>query len=150
MSTSKNLLLSMVKNYIHEGKQFSEDIPTAYLTVHQIGVLAGRGSLDFGGSEYSTAQIDWLVPQKQQEADKYGWWHLPPGSYMVEFNESLELSPGMRAYLQIWEKAARNGIQHPFMLIDTSQSPIQVLVTVGPEGIDIKENARLSQLGLLD
>ncbi|MDZ7792798.1 MAG: hypothetical protein U5P10_03640 [Spirochaetia bacterium] len=150
MSTSKKLLLSMLKNYIHEGKQFSEDIPAAYLTVHQIGVLAGRGSLDFGGSEYSTAQIDWLVPQKQQEEDKYGWWHLPPGSYLVEFNETLELSPGMRAYLQIWKKAARNGIQHPFMLIDTSHSPLQVLVTVGPEGIDIKENARLSQLGLLD
>src|SRR6056297_3424617 len=145
MSSSKNLLLSMVKNYIHEGKQFSEDIPVAYLTVHQIGVLAGRGSLDFGGSEYSTAQIDWIVPQKQQEADKYGWWHLLPGSYMVEFIESLELSPGMRAYLQIWEKAARNCIQHLIMLIDTSQSPIQVLVTVAPEGIDIKENARLSQ-----
>lgn len=150
MSTSKNLLLSMVKNYIHEGKQFFEDIPAAYLTVHQIGVLAGRGSLDFGGSEYSTAQIDWLVPQKQQEEDKYGWWHLPPGSYIVEYNETLELSPGKRAYLQIWEKAARNGIQHPFMVIDSSQSPLQVLVTVGPEGIDIKENARLSQLGLLD
>ncbi|MCF7949719.1 MAG: hypothetical protein K9M94_14110 [Spirochaetia bacterium] len=150
MSTSENVLLSMVKNYIHEGKQFSEENPIAYLTVHQIAVLAGRGSLDFGGSEYSKAQLDWLVPQKQQEEDKYGWWHLPPGSYMVEFNEELELSVGMRAYLQIWEKAARNGIQHPFMVIDSSQSPLQVLVTVGPEGIDIKENARLSQLGLLD
>lgn len=139
----------MVKNYIHEGKQFPEDIPVALVTVHRIGVIAGRGSLDFGGSEYTTAQIDWLKPQKQAEEDKYGWWHLPPGSYMVEFNETLELISGRRAYLQIWDKAGRNGISHPFLALEQSKSPLQVVATVGPEGIDIKENARLSQLGLL-
>lgn len=41
MSASKNVLLSMLKNYIHEGKQFSEELPIAFLTVNRIGVLAG-------------------------------------------------------------------------------------------------------------
>lgn len=149
MSASKNVLLSMLKNYIHEGKQFSEELPIAFLTVNRIGVLAGRGSLDFGGSEYSEAQVDWLEPQKQQEDDKYGWWHLAPGSYLVEFNESIELPTGTRAYLEIWEKAGRNGIQHPFMVLEESHSPLLTVVRVGPEGIDIKENARLSQIGVL-
>lgn len=44
MSASKNVLSSMLKNYIHEGKQFSEDIPIALLTVNRVGVIAGRGS----------------------------------------------------------------------------------------------------------
>ncbi|SRR6056297_151979 len=149
MSTSKNVLLSMVKNYIHEGKQFPENIPVALVTVGRIGVIAGRGSLDFGGSEYSEAQVDWLEPQKKQVDDKYGWWHLPPGSYLVEFNESIELPTGSRVYLQIWDKAGRNGINHPFMVLEETLSPIQTVVSVGPEGIDIKENARLSQIGVL-
>ncbi|MFW5712072.1 MAG: dCTP deaminase [Spirochaetota bacterium] len=149
MSTSKNVLLSMVKDYIHEGKQFSEEVPIAYLTVNRIGVLTGRGSLDFGGSEYSEAEVGWLEPRKKQEDDKYGWWHLPPGSYLIEFNESVELPTGSRVYLQIWDKAGRNGIHHSFGVLEESRSPIQTVVTVGPEGIDIKENARLSQIGLL-
>ncbi len=149
MSASKNVLLSMLKDYIHEGKQFSEEVPIAFLTVNRIGVLAGRGSLDFGGSEYSQAQVDWLEPQKKQEDDKYGWWHLPPGSYLIEFNESIELPTGSRVYLQIWDKAGRNGIQHPFTVLEETRSPVQTVVSVGPEGIDIKENARLSQIGVL-
>jgi len=67
----------MVKNYIHEGKQFPENIPVALVTVGRIGVIAGRGSLDFGGSEYSEAQVDWLEPQKKQVDDKYGCGTCP-------------------------------------------------------------------------
>lgn len=149
MSASKNVLSSMVKDYIHEGKQFSEEIPVALLTVKRVAVLAGRGNLDFGGSEYTEADIDWLKPRKKKADDKYGWWHLPPGSYLIEFNESIDLPIGSRAYLQIWEKAARNGISHPFVVLEESHTPLQITVSVGPEGIDIKENARLSQIGVL-
>ncbi len=149
MSTSKNVLLSMIKNYIHEGKQFSEEIAIALLTVKRVAVITGRGSLDFGGSEYTEAEVDWLKARKNQEDDKYGWWHLPPGSYLIEFNESIELPTGRRAYLQIWEKAARNGISHPSVVLEEPHAPLQITVSVGPVGIDIKENARLSKIGLL-
>ena len=96
---------TLVKNYVHAGKQFPEHNLCAVITVRRIGEFSDPGSLDFGGSEYSEAEVQWRAPVKRKRDDKFGWWHLTAGRYVVEFNESLEVPPGIRFYLQTWEKA---------------------------------------------
>ena len=140
----------VVSNYIHDGKQIDENTGSMILTVGRIGTLVGRGSLDFGGSEFAPSPTAWQEPVKKSGDDKYGWWHLEPGSYLLEFNESLLLSKGEKAMLQIWEEAARTGVAHPTELILRSREPLATVMSVPTPGVDIKENARISRVLLLE
>lgn len=139
----------VITNYIHEGKQLDEGTGSMILTAGRIGTLVGRGSLDFGGSEYAPAPTAWQEPVKANPDDKYGWWHLEPGSYLLEFNESVKLEAGERVIFQIWEEAARTGIAHPTEVIVGSREPLATVMQVAAPGVDIKENARLSRVVLL-
>lgn len=80
----------VVRDYIHEGKQFTSDKKSAILTVNCVGRIAGAGALDFGGSEYSASEV-----------------------------------------------------------ITSERSPLRTTITVGPQGLSIKENARMSQVTAL-
>ena len=141
----------VVRDYIHEGKQFTSDKKSAILTVKRVGRVAGAGALDFGGSEYSAAEVSWLDPQKQNPDDTYGWWKLSPGEYRIEFNESLYPPEGTRALLLFhpWFEAVAAGVSHPSEVITLDRSPLQTHVTVGPQGLSIKENARISQVTVI-
>ncbi len=180
MKKNITILKQSVSNIIHEGKQFPEGLSSAYLTAGRIGEFAGIGRMDFGGSEYAEADVEWLAPVKKSSDDAYGWWHLTPGTYLVLFNESVEVPAGKRFYLQIWEKAARNAASIPFAILEGGQGsegqgsvghkpdrqppadrgyrdeqdggpgPLSCTLFVGGAGIEIKENARLAQLGVLD
>jgi hypothetical protein len=141
----------IVTNYIHEGKQFSEDGTSAVLTAGRIGRVTTGGALDFGGSEYAQARVSWLEPQKQSPDDKYGWWKLSQGEYRLELNESVSL-PGdgsKRVLFHPWSEAAKAGLSHPSEVISASRSPIVTHLTVGPQGLSIKENARVSQVTVI-
>lgn len=69
---------------------------------------------------------------------------------MVEFNESLHATKRQRFYLQTWDKVAVNGALHPFVILIPPQDTLRVYVSVGPAGLEVKENARFSELGVLD
>lgn len=140
----------IIQNYIHDGKQIDEATGSMVLTVGRIGTLVGRGSLDFGGSEYAPTPTAWQEPVKKNPDDKYGWWHLEPGSYLLEFNESVLLQKGEKAVLQIWEEAARTGVVHPTELLLTSREPLSTVMSVPKPGVDIKENARISRILILE
>jgi hypothetical protein len=141
----------VVRDYIHEGKQFGSDKKSAILTVGRIGRVAAAGALDFGGSEYAEAEVSWIEPQKQSADDKYGWWKLSPGEYRVELNESLYPPQGSQALLLFhpWTEAVAAGVHHPSEVISTERSPLLTHISVGPQGLSIKENARISQVTLL-
>ena len=142
----------IVQNYIHEGKQFSEDRKRAILTVNRVGRLSGSGALDFGGSEYAEADVSWLEPQKQSAEDKYGWWKLTQGHYRIEFNETISLPEdgSTVVLLHPWPAAIRAGVNHPSELITASRAPLVTHIGIGPQGISIKENARISQISIVD
>lgn len=144
-----NKLLSIVSNYIHEGKQFSESRDMLYLTVKRIGKIASGGSLDFGGSEYKEAEIEWIEPEKKSPDDKYGWWDLSKGSYWVVYNEEIDLPENTTLFFQPWEKAVLAGITHPSGIISEPRKLLATLVSVGDYTVGIKENARLSEVFII-
>lgn len=147
--SAKNDLLTVLQNIVHEETQFPEQNNLAYITVKRIGRLETSGALDFGGSEYASAEIRWLEPEKGASDDKYGWWNLDSGKYFVQFNESLKLDDKSGILLQIWSKALHAGVSHPTMVITESQDPLHTLITVGDQGTSIKENARLSEVRMI-
>ncbi|MFP4430975.1 MAG: hypothetical protein ACLFPV_06980 [Spirochaetaceae bacterium] len=133
-----------VVNIVHEGKQVPENEVAIILTVKRIGRTSAAGALDFGGSEYKQADVEWFEPQKKQEDDKYGWWNLTSGDYVVEYNESVHPAEGQRFHFQIWPPALYNGVTHPSEVIASSRDPLRSSIRVGAAGADIKENARVS------
>ena len=139
----------IVRDYIHEGKQFAPDKSSAVLTVKSIARIIGEGALDFGGSEYSKVEVSRLQPEKQNSDDKYGWWHLSPGQYLVEFNESIYPPEGTEVMLHSWTPAVAAGVSHPVEVITGERSPMFTHITVGPQGLAVKENARMAQVTIV-
>ncbi len=136
-----------IKNFIHKDTQTGED--KVYLTVKQIYSLDKKGSLDFGGSELNLAKRKPLLPKKKITEDKYGWWNLSQGTYLVEFNEQIELREEEIAILESREELLQNGCFHPLRAITPEEKLSFIPLNVGGQGIDIKQNARISTIRIV-
>lgn len=119
------------------------------LTVGGIFQLTGPGALDFGGSEYEQVGREALEPVKASPSDKYGWWNLSQGTYLVRFNEKVKLAEAQVAFVQPHERLLLAGGQHPTFFLRGDREALETLLTVGEAGLRIKENARLSKLLVL-
>lgn len=133
-----------MKNAIHEKKQVAKDY--CYLTVSQVYEIDGTGSLDFGGKELTIAPKKKLCPEKKQPEDQYGWWNLKEGSYLLEFNEGINLEDNEVAIIQPRKELLSNGCFHPTVLIMPHEEVATIPLVVGSNGLNIKENARISML----
>ena len=136
-----------IKNFIHKDRQTGED--KVYLTVKQIYSLDKKGSLDFGGSELNLAERKPLLPKKKVREDKHGWWNLDQGTYLVEFNEQIELKEKEIAILESREELLHNCSFHPLRIITPKEKLSFIPLNVGYQGIDIKQNARISILRIV-
>jgi len=115
------------------------------LTVARVFEVTGGGAVDFGGSEEEAAARNELQPQKESDDDKYGWWHLAEGSYVVEFNERPALLDTQIAFLQPHERLVRAGAAHAGFFLREAPDRLETLITVGTGGIRIKQNARITR-----
>ena len=120
-----------------------------HLTVRKIYKVVNPAKVDFGGGEYREADIQAIPPEKSSAEDKYGWWNLSQGIYIVQYNELLSLPSGYLAIVQPSKRILLNGCSHPVALFTDPASPYKTLLHVGLPGIEIKENARISTLLLL-
>ena len=136
-----------IKNFIHKDTQLGED--RVYLTVKQIYSLDKKGSLDFGGSELNLAERKPLLPKKKLTEDKYGCWNLNQSTYLVEFNEQINLREKEIAILQPRKELLRNCSFHPLRIITPEEKLSFIPLNVGSQGIDIKQNARISILRIV-
>lgn len=124
---------------------------TVSLTAGAISELTGPGHLDFGGSEFQLADRHAVEPMKRNEDDDYGWWSLAEGQYIVEFNETIDLTQGHYGLVQPHDHLYWNGVNHPTLLLDADDTDmrISIPITVGQNGVEIKENARVSSLRVI-
>jgi len=118
----------------------------ADLTVGQVFRLTGPGQLDFGGSEWAEAPREQLSPEKAHPEDDYGWWRLDAGTYIVRYNESLQLADDQQARLSPLDRLLQAGAQHPTQVLNAPDGPLDMLLTVGSGGIHLKENCRISRV----
>jgi len=138
----------LLKNLIHKKTQVHES--SVDLTVKSISRVATTGSLDFGGSEFDPGERVVLVPKKMKADDKYGWWLLAEGDFLIEYNEELSLPPHHVAVIQPHERLIESGATHSVRLITEPSERLVGLIQVGKADIRIKENARVSKLVVLE
>ena len=141
-------IAKFVKGLIHEKTQIQEH--AVDLTLRSVFKLTERGSLDFGGSEYKPCEGDKIAPQKRKPEDKYGWWELDAGDYVLEYNETIVLSENMMGILQPHHRLVMAGAVHNDHLLIYPDHHPAALLHVGPRGLSIKENARVSQIIVID
>ena len=116
------------------------------LTVRQVFAVDPVGQVDFGGSEYKAAGRIAVASLRRDPQDRYEWWDLSRGAYLVEFNETLELAEDEVGMLEPEERLLRAGAAHPSLFLRGTVDPVETLLTVEATRIQIKQNARTSRL----
>ena len=132
-----------VDGVVHRGTQEPDEEGTAGfdLTVAELYEVTEAGRVDFGGGELEEAELEPVGTEKRNDDDDYGWWNLDAGTYVVEHNESVE---GDRV-IEVMPRPEllRRGAYHPTVHVSELE-PLPL--TVGGDGLRIKENARISVL----
>jgi len=116
------------------------------LTAKQIYSLDPAGQVDFGGTEYSSSARVPVHSLRRNREDKYEWWDLGRGAYMVEFNESVALAPNEFAILEPDERLVRCGASHGTTFLRGQGERLETLLFVGTLSVQIKQNARVSRI----
>ena len=116
------------------------------LTAKQIYGLDPSGQVDFGGTEYSPSARVPVASLRRNREDKYEWWDLARGAYIVEFNENLALAPNEFAIVEPDERLVRCGAFHGTTFLRGQGERLETLLMVGTLSVLIKQNARVSRV----
>jgi len=132
-------LATAVDGFLHEPTQVTDD--RAFLTVGEVYEVTAPGRIDFGGGELTDAELTPHDRSWRDPNDEYQWWTLDAGQYVVEYNESLTPTEPVR--LQPRRDLLERAAAHPSLrLRDLPRLPL----TVGGDGLHLKENARISEI----
>jgi deoxycytidine triphosphate deaminase len=135
-------IAAFLDKYIDKEKQSG---PHSFdLTAKSITQLEGIGRVDFSGKEFEWGQRSIISPKSFKPGESLGWWKLPQGEYIVRFNEAITLPDNSVAIVYPHDRISQNGAHHIPINIQSSTAFIEVLLVVGRQGIEIKENARIS------
>lgn len=136
-------IASLTKGLISAKKQMTTT--SLDLTVRNVHLINLGGRLDFGGSEYKEASTSPVEPEKKTPEEPYGWWNLGSGNYLIRFNETL--IPPQDSLIMVFphERILAAGVSHSTILVSRLDENVCVRLQIGPEGISIKENARISK-----
>jgi len=116
------------------------------LTAKQIYGLDPSGQVDFGGTEYSSSNRHTVSSIRRSREDKYSWWDLARGCYIVEFNENVALEPNEFAIIEPDERLQRCGATHGTTFLRGQGERLEALLMVGALSVQIKQNARVSRV----
>ena len=125
-----------VDGIVHKPTQTRDD-GGVDITVSEIYNIQQPGQLDFDGGEIEPADLQPHSKQRHNESDRYQWWHLDEGTYLIEYNESLST----KADLQPRAEILQQGASHPSIRVESLSL---IPLSVSAAGIRLKENARVS------
>jgi len=137
---------TQIKGILHP--QYQVHGFSIHLTVRTISSLGSNGQIDFGGGEYVAATREEVVPQQLRLEDKYLWWDLSHGSYLVQCNETLHLAPDEIALIEPEDRLLRAGASHVPLFVRGHIDPVELLLDVGVARLRVKQNARITRVRL--
>lgn len=137
-----------ISGLISAKKQVS--FPYLDLTIGKLYRVKSSGQIDFGGSEFQSSHIEPCLPGKRNPEDTYGWWQLHEGYYILEYNENFRLSENQIAILQPHPHLLSTGCYHPTVTVTKIDQDTRIPIWIPKIGVQIKENARISRLPILD
>jgi dUTP pyrophosphatase len=106
------------------------------------------GALDFSNNERVIPAGKELTPKKNAPKDKFGWWKLQKGTYKIKTNETVNLANDLIALAFSRTSLLRMGCftQHGVWDAGFKGKGEFVLIVDNPEGVSLKQNARIAQL----
>ena len=147
---------NLIENYINLNKQLT---PNGFdLTVGKVFEFDAAGDIDFSNSQRVVPEGKEIIPEKRKpacrslgagrEEDKYGWWKLAGGAYKVRTNEAVNLPNDLVALGFTRTSLLRMGAftQNGIWDAGFKGKGEFILVVSNPQGINIKQNARVVQL----
>lgn len=140
----------LIKNFVDLETQLT---PQGFdLTVQEIHSYEGKGRLDFSNSEREIPGSEKLRPEKGDESDEYGWWHLEKGVYKVKMNEKVDIPEDLTGLAFPRSSLLRMGCTIDNAVWDSGYTGTGsfMLHVENPDGVSIKENARLNQIVFLE
>lgn len=136
----------LIQDYIHLETQLT---PQGFdLTIDEIHEYKGSGKLDFSNDEREIPDSEPIEPEKKDPEDDYGWWRLEKGTYKVVMNEKVDIPNNLTGYAFPRSSLLRMGVTIENAVWDsgfTGTGSFKISVD-NPEGVEIKENARVNQL----
>jgi dUTP pyrophosphatase len=105
-----------------------------------------------GDSRLGVANDDRRLPEYRDVAiGRDDWWHLSPGSYLITFNEVVNLPHWLMALGRPRSSLLRMGVSLHTAVWDAGYSGRSqaLLVAHHPRGIHLQRNARVAQLVFL-
>jgi len=136
----------LVEGYIDLEKQLT---PNGFdLTCANIFEFDTQGALDFSNKERSMPECKEIFPRGEKPDDKFGWWNLRKGIYKIKTNEIVNLPNDLIAFAFTRTSLLRMGAftQHGVWDAGFSGKSEFVLVVDNPQGLRLKQNARIAQL----
>lgn len=131
-----------VRGIIHEGTQIRDK--GVDLTVDSVSRPETPTDLDFGGGEEQIGKSVEITPEKRNKDDKYGWWNLEDGLYIIEFNEEIDVAEADGIVVPL-ARLTKSGSFHGSLNFSGRLESNPVL-SVSSAGLNLKENARISRL----
>ncbi len=135
-------ILIIWKNLVFPPKQIRKS--AIDLTIKSIDSFYSQGHLDFGGSEFKSAILEKVTPIIEDDP-KYAWWSLPPGQYLLTYNEILN---NVNYFTLIFPhtRLFQTGSTHPafYWTPSAGGQKITTILQVGEKGLRLKENSRIS------
>lgn len=118
------------------------------LTASNIFGFNDKGQLDFSNKERILPECGEIIPLKEGNEEKFGWWDLQKGIYKVKTNETVNLPKDLIAMAFTRTSLLRMGVftQHGVWDAGFRGRSEFVLVVENPNGVRIKQNARVAQL----
>lgn len=144
--TSGKKLVKLVEGIISDEKQVND--LSVDLTVKEVYELHTPGVMDFGGGEYVESGKHKLEPVKAMPDDDFGWWHLHPGVYLVTLNETIDSIKGL-GLMSPHPRLLKCGATHSTLVVHEWKSEYILPLSVGENGMEMKENSRISKLLVL-
>ena len=117
------------------------------LTVDGIYEFIDSGALDFSNKERVVPEVRELMPEKKNPEDKFGWWNLKRGAYKIKTNERVTLPNDLVMIALPRSSLLRMGAFTQTAVWDAGFKGKSefILVIENPEGLRIKQNARIIQ-----
>lgn len=137
---------NLISNYIDLETQLT---PQGFdLTVDEIHKYQNKGSLDFSNSEREISDTKKIEIEKRNSVDEYGWWKLEQGVYKIVMNEKVDIPNDLAALAFPRSSLLRMGCTIDNAVWDSGFTGTGsfMLTVQNPEGVEIKENARVNQL----
>jgi len=136
----------LVENYIDLETQLT---PNGFdLTVAEIYEFDSAGAVDFSNKERVMCEFKKIEPIKNSPQENFGWWQLKKGAYKVKTNETVNIPNNLIATASTRTTLLRMGAFTAHGIWDAGFKGKSefLLIVENPDGILIKQNARVVQL----